>query len=474
MKLPAGLIFILMFFAGCKSTQQVDCTDWEKHGELEVQNGELFIQHEDGSPFLWIGCTAWGLTEWLSREEIDLYLDDRKSKGMNVVQFCLFWGKRVDYPTKFTANAPNFYGHKAFTEQSSIPDPTKPAVVEGGSPENPNDYWDHVDYCLQAIKERGMYAAALPFWGRRYVNASHTAHSKPVFTTDNIFQYGKFLGERYGDEPNIIWVNGGDVKANAGGDYLKHYRLFAGGLLSGVTGKDLKRDEQNSAWNEVLMTYHPDGAPLKNSSTWFHDDPWLDFNMIETHVSRDYIVDAILQDLNMPNPKPTVLAEPHYEGITNKRKAEAIHMRRQAYQSFFAGACGFTYGGGFDEKGNGPLFSPSNNWKHLLDQEGASQMLYVRRFLENNKWWNWQPANDIVLKGKGDGELEKLAVKNGEEIYVYFPDNSSCIIALNNAKKVKWFNTKSGKTVEAKLGGKNSFAPPDDWEDGILMLNEKN
>lgn len=48
------------------------------------------------------------MTEWLSQKDVDFYLDDRKSKGMNVIQLCLFWGKREENPTKFTANAPDF------------------------------------------------------------------------------------------------------------------------------------------------------------------------------------------------------------------------------------------------------------------------------------------------------------------------------------------------------------------------------
>ena len=73
--------------------QQKTYLPWEEHGKLKIDEESRRIIHQDGTSFLWIGCTAWGMTEWLSREEVDLYLDDRKSKGMNVVQFCLFWGK---------------------------------------------------------------------------------------------------------------------------------------------------------------------------------------------------------------------------------------------------------------------------------------------------------------------------------------------------------------------------------------------
>jgi hypothetical protein len=473
MKLFTFLSAISFLLGACQSVKTDDNIQypWGKHGKLVVHESSRIIQHEDETPFLWLGCTAWGMTEWLSREEVGLYLDDRKSKGMNVVQFCLFWGKRLDNPIKFTANAPNYYGFKAFVEKEGLPDPKQAAVVEGGLPENPNDYWDHVDYCLKAIKERGMYAAVLPFWGRRYVNATFKGQSLPVFTLENIFQYGQFLGKRYGNEPHIIWVSGGDVQADQGGDYLPHYRLFAEGLLEGATGIKLKWDQPGEAWDKLFMTYHPDGSPMKNSSQWFHNDTWLDFNMIETYIHRDFIVDAIQQDLQLKNLKPTVLGEPNYEGVTDKTLAKAIHIRRQAYQSFFAGAAGFTYGSAKDQKGNGRLFSsPTNNWEVLLNMEGAGQLIHLKKFLEDYEWWNWEVKDDLILDGKGHGELEKLAVTSGKKVLVYCPDNSKFTLKQEPANKISWFNPKSGESISAVHGLQDETSSPDGWEDAVLVL----
>mgnify|MGYP006278582933 FL=1 len=272
-KSAIALSVVLLLFCSCSSMDASSELPWEKHGALHVKDGSRIIQHQDGTPFLWLGCTAWGMTEWLPREDVELYLDDRQSKGMNIVQLCLFWGKRVDYPTQFTANPKNPYGHKAFEEIDGMPNPLNPVVVEGGSPTEPNDYWDHVDYCLNAIEQRGMVSAVLPFWGRRYVNATHDGQSLQVFAEDNVKQYGEFLGKRYGDRPNIIWVNGGDVAADTGGNFLPTYRVLAEGIVKGVTGEDVAWDQEHPAWDEVLMTYHPSGAPLRNSSEWFHTDP---------------------------------------------------------------------------------------------------------------------------------------------------------------------------------------------------------
>jgi hypothetical protein len=413
------------------------------------------------------------MTEWMSREEVAYYLDDRKSKGMNVVQLCLFWGKRTDNPTIFTANPTNHYGHQAFYEDEKAPDPLKPAVVDGGSAENPNDYWDHVDFCLNALQERGMYAAVLPFWGRRYVNASHQGHSMPVFTLDNIFEYGQFLGERYQNAPHIIWVNGGDVSADDSGDFLGHYRLLAEGLAKGVSGEEVRWNEQSPIWDKIFMTYHPAGKPLINSSSWFHTDPWLDFNMIETHITRDSVVKSISLDLLKMPTKPTVLAEGHYEGITHQHKAEAIHVRRQAYQSFFAGAAGHTYGGGFDAAGNGPLFSVSNNWEPLLQMPGATQIRYLSGFLMEKNWWLWQMNPELIIDGRGEGELEKVAVRSEAEILIYYPNNSPCTIQMEEKlDAVSWFNPADGETLLGTMQKDGIFHPPAGWEDSVLMIKQ--
>lgn len=55
-------------------------TPWEK-GALEVSSNGHYIQHTNGSPFLWIADTGWGMVQQLTREEIDLYLDNRQKLG---------------------------------------------------------------------------------------------------------------------------------------------------------------------------------------------------------------------------------------------------------------------------------------------------------------------------------------------------------------------------------------------------------
>src|SRR5688572_27138353 len=45
-----------------------------------------FLVREDGQPFFWLGDTAWELFGKLTREEVDEYLDARRTQKFTVLQ----------------------------------------------------------------------------------------------------------------------------------------------------------------------------------------------------------------------------------------------------------------------------------------------------------------------------------------------------------------------------------------------------
>ena len=52
------------------------------------ENGHYFVK-TDGTPFFWLGDTAWCIFNHPSPEDVNLYLDDRKAKGFTVIQGCV-------------------------------------------------------------------------------------------------------------------------------------------------------------------------------------------------------------------------------------------------------------------------------------------------------------------------------------------------------------------------------------------------
>ncbi|MDQ3349958.1 MAG: DUF4038 domain-containing protein, partial [Acidobacteriota bacterium] len=53
---------------------------------LRVSENGRFLIHQDGSPFFYLGDTAWSLVQRLRREEVDLYMEDRAAKGFTALQ----------------------------------------------------------------------------------------------------------------------------------------------------------------------------------------------------------------------------------------------------------------------------------------------------------------------------------------------------------------------------------------------------
>ena len=75
---------------------------------------------------------------------------------------------------------------------------------------------------------------------------------------------------------------------------------------------------------DSLVTFHPFGRT--QSSTWFHQEPWLDFNMFQSGHRRYDQDDTpepkgednwryVAEDLEREPLKPTIDGEPSYEGI---------------------------------------------------------------------------------------------------------------------------------------------------------------
>jgi hypothetical protein len=49
-----------------------------------------------------------------------------------------------------------------------------------------------------------------------------------------------------------LWVIGGDVAADLGGDFSGHYRAMAVGIIGGITGKAVKWNEDSKLWDFVV------------------------------------------------------------------------------------------------------------------------------------------------------------------------------------------------------------------------------
>ncbi|TVZ17072.1 DUF4038 domain-containing protein [Maribacter sp. MAR_2009_72] len=471
-------------------------TPWQDHGKLKVSENKHFITHDDGTPFLWLGDTGWGMIQQLTREEIDTYLDNRKALGFTVIQTVAFWFPHGGGMDMGPHNAANTYGFRPFFGPAVAPNTSEPLIVKGGSSTAPNDYWDHMDYAVEAVKKRGMYLALLPCWGRAYITPQMGGNQQE-FNEEEARIYGSFLGKRYKDEPNIIWVLGGDAKAQLNGydknvkqqswDKRAIFRAMAEGLAHGKTGQKPKWNEKHDAWNDLFITFHPDGDAPDNSSNWFHKDEWLTANGVEVWREIDQVFPTMLRDYELNEPtKPSLFLEGSYEYGSYKHEcgwSTPLRVRRQFFYTFFAGGAGHTYGAGpiWSMRGNEGDYNCGYIWKQALEFPAAKQLTSInKQFLLEHNWQNWVP-NGNIISGVGQGESLKTAVTSTTKdmALVYFSNNSVCEVSniLPKNATAYWFYPRNGEREPIKnfnASESRNMLPPSGWEDAILVLRTDN
>lgn len=428
---------------------------WEK-GLLRVSDNHKYLCNGD-DPFFWLADTAWLLFQQSSLEEAAMYLRNRRDKGFNVIQAVLVH----DVP-----------GSAANSLAAVDVDVTQ------------KEFWEHCDRIVKMAEELGLYMGLLPSWGAMVKGG--------VLNEDNIEEFASFVANRYKDNPNVIWILGGDIRGNLAEDvYRKEGRVF----------RKLTPDK--------LIGFHPFGRT--SSSLWFHEEEWLDFNMFQSGhrrydqaslgawddnaIKEEFFGEDnwkyVDRDHSYPIMKPTVDGEPSYEWIL-----QGLHVmdqpywrewdvRRYAYWSVFEGAMGHTYGDNAvqqfyrDAKKPGS-YGVKQTWQDSIHHIGSEQMGILKRLMESVDYQKGAPAEELLTDGQKE-RYERIAVFAGENYllaYDYLGKSFGLDLRRFSGKRISawWFNPVSGAfSYFADLTGKEQeefcpvarFTEDNDW---VLVL----
>ena len=106
------------------------------HGPLQVSENRHFLEHRDGTPFLYLGDTAWVLFHRLTREDAERYLELRRAQGFTVIQAVVL----VEFDG---LTAPNAYGDRP---------------LKDNDPGQSNEaYFAHVDWIVKKAAQKGLF-----------------------------------------------------------------------------------------------------------------------------------------------------------------------------------------------------------------------------------------------------------------------------------------------------------------------------
>ena len=455
------LIFCSLFSFSQENTWKGPSVDL-KHGKLKISENRRFLIHEDGTPFFYLGDTGWELFHRLNKEETEKYLENRRSKGFTVIQ-------AVALAELDGLNTPNAEGNKPLIDN----DPFKPNEA----------YFEHVDWVIKKAADKGIFIGLLPTWGDKW-NRKWGAGPQ-IFNPENARFYGKFLGERYRNYPNIIWILGGDRPIE-----IEYHRQIIDAMAEGLRLGD---------GGSHLISFHPTGG--QGSSQYLHNEPWLDFNMRQNGHSLSFTgrYQMTYDDYMLEPEKPVIDAEPIYEDHpidfnpdANSHSTSA-DVRRPLYWDLFIGAFGHTYGHHSVWQMWAPSRSPVNRplmpWYEAIDQPGAGQMVFGRLLMESRPFLTRIPDNSIIVPDNivsavpGSGSYRFVATRDRDGTYamIYAPVGRKFTVRMDviSGKEVAawWYNPRNGEaTPIAKYSnvGTQIFNTPTPGEnlDWILVLDD--
>jgi hypothetical protein len=431
--------------------------------QLRVSDNHRFLVTRDGKPFFWLGDTGWELFHRLNKQDAEFYLKKRAEQGFNVIQ-------AVVLAELNGLHSPNANG--------AIP-------LNQDDPGKPNEsYFQFVDTVIDLAAKYNLYIALLPTWGDKLFKDSW-GKGPEIFDTANAFAYGKWIGKRYRNRTNIVWVIGGDRSPRKQSQDVAIWRAMAKGITQGVGGPQ-----------SALMTFHPQPDGTSSSSQWFQEDGWLGMNMLQTGHCRDTPVwEMIYDDYSKLPAKPVLNGENIYEEMPvcfNSKElgyASPFDVRKSAYLSVFAGACGHTYGCGpviwFSETTD-HLFAAFHNWREAILLPGAEEMKYLRALMESRPMLELVPAQDLLLD-QGSGVSDRIQAVRGTD-FAFIYSAYGRIIRIKPGKiggktlVAHWYDPRSGK-IQLIGSFENKevlvFTPPlpahspvpSQKEDWVLMLD---
>ena len=424
---------------------------------------KFLVDSRTGKPVFITGDSAWSLEVQLSDSDIQLYLADRASKGFNAIWVGLADNVYSDHPPA------DFYGNVPFNGSDF-------------TNENPA-YWSRVDRTIAWAGERGITVLADPaFVGPECQGGYCESYRKS--SEEVVREYGEFLGDRYKNFPNIIWLIGGDADPR---DANVQSKLYV--LAKGIKSKDP---------HHLMTTENYRGT---SSIDIWSGAPWLDLDAlylrpqeIQAKANSDYLLGAY----------PVFMMEDWYEG---EHSITELGVRQEGYCAVLSGS---TLGRLF---GNYAIWNFSwsrattDPWKSEMDSTGSVGQAWLGRLFRSREHWKLVPdVNHTVMTAGYDSrgffsstrEFARSLVYNtsyrlgsespvaartsdGQTVIAYVPNGNAASIAIEMSKitdsgsKAKgwWFNPRDGST--ALIGGfvtsgTRRFTAPDsnDW---ILVID---
>ena len=337
---------------------------------LHPVEGRRYLVDAAGRPFLIVGDSAWSLLTQLTAEDAELYLADRQAKGFNTILVNLLEHKYAD-------DAPrNVYGDGPFEKDGDF--------------STANDrYFDRVERVMRNATQKGFLILLAPAYTGADGGDEGWYREMEATGADRLRKFGRYVGQRFKDFNNIVWVHVGDYNP-------------PNKKLSQAVAEGIRETLPNS-----LHVAH-NGPGMHGLGYWSASEIPIAIDTLYTYapVAEEAVPLAANQAM------PYFLIESRYE---NERDGTPLRTRIQAWQAVLSGAAGQVFGNSPIWYFNAKVVDPQPmRWMTALNSPGALGISYLRDFLFSLPWFTLEPDSDrkVLVGGALDGQFQAVAARS--------------------------------------------------------------
>ncbi|MFM1770531.1 MAG: hypothetical protein RJA22_3060 [Verrucomicrobiota bacterium] len=402
-----------------------------RHGGIRVSADGRYFVHEDGTPFFWMGDTAWNGPLLAGADDWAAYVKERARQKFSVVQFVT---------TQWRA-APDGDADRALAYTGREKMAVNPA------------FFRRLDGRVEALNQAGLVAAPVLLWAIG-AGANPSVNPGQSLPEDQAILLARYMVARWGGNA-VAWMLGGD--GDYRGDKAEKWRRIGRGVFGDIA--------------HAPVTMHPGGQQWVWSE--FIEEKWYGFVGYQSgHGDGDGAWKWLLQGpaaedwMKLPH-RPFVNLEPPYEnhlGYQSKKPLTADTVRRSLYWSLLnAPTAGVTYGGhgvwGWDDGTRPPTDHAGSGtplpWRKALTMPAAEQVAHVVDFFTSVEWWKLRPAPLLpVNPGAAIPAKHVTGAKSDDRnlCVLYIPEDRTVEVKLDlmpTSPNVTWFNPRTGEKSPA-------------------------
>ncbi len=409
---------------------------------------------QNNAPFLMVGDSPQALIVNLSLADTAAFLADRATNGFNTLWVNLLC---VGY-TGGRADGSLLDGTKPFTQ--TLPGTSSYDLA------TPNEtYFAHVDRVIRMAEADGIELMLDPLETGGLLKTALDNGSARCRA------YGRYLGKRYKDFPNLIWLNGNDYQ---------DWKVATNDAVITALALGI-RDEDTNHLQTIELNYQ--------ASSSLDDPNWAPIVGLNFAYTYHPTYAEVLHAYNQSSSVPTIMGEANYEYETNGGTdgGRPLILRMQEYWTMLSGASGQLYGNHY----SWPFVA---GWQSHIDSPGVVQFQYMVDLFRSRKWYDLVPDQTHTFVTDGYGHFLSSGLLAGNDYVTaaltpdgslgmaYLPQGGTITVAMNklrNPVTARWFDpsdnrfkripgspfTNTGKR-QFTAPGKNGDGDPD-W---LLLL----